>query len=79
MDNWVIIAIVTATIGGLIGLFFAAVTWFVNRLIGGFDTKFEELGDKIINNTAKLFEAAEVKGNRITRLEAIEEMRRILK
>ena len=79
MDNWVIIIIVTAIIGGLVGAFFAVGTWFVNRLISGVDAKFDELGDKIVNNTTKLFEAAEVKGNRITRLEAIEEIRRSLK
>ena len=69
------IAIGTAVIGALITALFAAGTWFINRLINGFDAKIEAVEDKVVANSTKHFENEEKQGNRITRLEAIEEIR----
>ncbi len=65
---------VAAVFAAILGALFGAATWFMGRLINGIDSKFEELVEKIINNSTKHFEEAEKKGNRITELETYVKM-----
>ena len=73
--NWIIISVIGAVISAVVAAGVAVVAWLLSRVIAGVDEKIEGLEDKIVLNTTKLYEKGDERGNRITRLEAIEEIR----
>ena len=73
--NWLIISVIGAVISAVVAAGVAVVAWLLSRVIAGVDEKIEGLEDKIVLNTTKLYEKGDERGTRITRLEAIEEVR----
>ena len=55
----------------IVGVVLAVIGWVIRLLTG----KISALESKIVNNSTHHYERAERQGNRITRLEAIEEIR----
>ena len=55
----------------IVGVVLGVIGWVIRLLTG----KISALEDKIVNNSTHHYEKAEAQGNRITRLEAIGEIR----